>query len=160
MNSIIIDTLNYAKINKDNMNISKNNLLYCVKDSIPSQLDDDVRIDIKIPDDIEIEFDKNQFVRIIQNFISNAIKFNSKKNKVIEIGFQRNHNCFYVKDNGDGISKEYFNKIFNLFQRLHGSKIDGNGLGLAIVKRIVQRHNWRITVNSKVGKGTTFKIYT
>jgi two-component system, sporulation sensor kinase E len=158
MNSIITDTLNYARVSKDDLILDDNNVFKCVNESIP-QLPENVKIDIKVSKNLEILCDKTQLVRVFSNLISNAIKFNSKNNKEIEIGFNKSNKYIYVKDNGDGISEEYFDKIFNLFQRLHGSKIYGNGLGLAIVKRIVQRHNWTVEVESKIGKGSTFKIY-
>jgi PAS domain S-box-containing protein len=103
--------------------------------------------------------DRVRLTGVFVNLISNAIKFNDKPNPCIEI------NCspkgifyeFYVKDNGPGIEERYFDKIFEIFQRL-GKRGDqeGTGAGLTIVKKIVEMHKGRIWVESKIGKGATF----
>jgi light-regulated signal transduction histidine kinase (bacteriophytochrome) len=93
------------------------------------------------------------------NLISNAIKFDDKPKPIIEIGYSDKGDMheFYVKDNGIGIKEEYFNKIFEIFQRL-GKKedIEGTGAGLTIVKKIVQMHRGKIWLESKIGEGAVF----
>ena len=65
-----------------------------------------------------------------------------------------------ITDNGIGFEKEFSEKIFEVFQRLHNKdKYTGTGIGLAIVKKIVNNHNGTITVSSKLNKGTSFDIY-
>jgi chemotaxis family two-component system sensor kinase Cph1 len=97
---------------------------------------------------------------VFRNLIANAIKFNNKSEKTVEIGFRNaENNCylFYVRDNGIGIEKEFFNKIFVIFQRLHPrEEYEGTGAGLAIVKKIIELHKGKIWVESEVGIGTTF----
>ena len=65
-----------------------------------------------------------------------------------------------VADNGIGFEEEFNEKVFEVFQKLHGrEEYDGTGIGLAIVKKIVENHNGFITVTSKLNIGTTFDIY-
>ncbi len=96
--------------------------------------------------------------QIFTNLISNANKFMGADNKTptIEIGYgsQDGYHKFYVKDNGIGISKEYHEQIFHIFQRLSDIETDGTGLGLTIVKKRIERLGGRIWVDSAVGMGT------
>jgi two-component system, chemotaxis family, sensor kinase Cph1 len=95
---------------------------------------------------------------VFSNLIANAIKYNNKDHKSIEIGFREADRVFYVRDNGIGIDREHFETIFRIFKRLHGPKRygGGTGAGLTIVKKIVERHGGRIWVESSPGEGTTF----
>jgi len=103
--------------------------------------------------------DSVRLTEVFFNLISNAIKFNDKQKPVIEIGCEDKGGFyeFYVKDNGIGIKEEYFDKIFEIFQRL-GKREDseGTGAGLTIVKKIVQMHKGKAWVESKTGEGSVF----
>jgi len=103
--------------------------------------------------------DRVRMAEVFVNLVSNALKFNDKQHPVIEIGCSEKDGFFefYVKDNGIGIKKEYFEKIFEVFQRL-GKREDteGTGAGLTIVKKIVQMHRGKIWVESLPGEGTVF----
>jgi PAS domain S-box-containing protein len=93
------------------------------------------------------------------NLLSNAIKFTqTKKNAVIEIGSKINGSkvTYYIKDNGLGFDMKYSDKLFGVFQRLHGQDIEGTGIGLANVKRIVERHGGTVWGEGKIGDGATF----
>lgn len=98
--------------------------------------------------------------RVFQHLISNAIKF--RKQHVapeIQISAEAADNEYYlaIKDNGIGMEKQYLDKLFIIFQRLHNaSEYDGTGIGLAICKKIVALHGGRIWVDSEPGVGTTF----
>lgn len=101
-----------------------------------------------------------QMVQLFQNLISNALKFIPKDRKpIIEIKVKEKNEYyeFSVEDNGIGIEKQYLEKIFLVFKRLHGKEeYEGTGIGLATCKKIVDNLGGKIWVKSDYGKGTTF----
>jgi len=107
--------------------------------------------------------DATAITEVFHNLISNAIKYNDKPMPVVEIGCEEKPDPktgvpefeFYVRDNGVGIKPEYFDKVFQLFQRLNRDA-EGTGIGLTLVRRIVEWHGGRIWLESTEGKGTTF----
>ncbi|MGE5439042.1 MAG: ATP-binding protein, partial [Bacteroidota bacterium] len=103
--------------------------------------------------------EKTQIRQLFQNLIQNALKFKGEKRPEVHIGAERvgSYWQFYVSDNGIGIEKEFFERIFIIFQRLHErEKYPGTGIGLAMCKKIVERHSGKIWVESEPGHGTTF----
>jgi PAS domain S-box-containing protein len=93
------------------------------------------------------------------NLVNNALKYCKAKEPIVEIGFAENNHqyTFFVKDNGIGISPEYFDKIFIIFKRLHGKdEYSGTGIGLALCKKIVDIHRGKIWVESELDMGSTF----
>ncbi|MCD6017795.1 MAG: domain S-box protein [Bacteroidetes bacterium] len=98
--------------------------------------------------------------QVFVNLISNAIKFSRKKDHpVIEIGSfsEDSENVYYVKDNGVGFNMLYYDKLFKVFQRLHGQEeFEGTGIGLAIISKIISRHGGRVWAEGKVDGGAAF----
>ena len=107
----------------------------------------------------EFEGDRVQMVQLIQNLLSNALKFSREESPQVIVRCQREggHVKFSIADNGIGIAASDMNKVFEIFRRLHTEKVyPGTGIGLAICKKIVDRHRGRIWPESEIGKGTTF----
>lgn len=106
-----------------------------------------------------VKGDETQLVRLFQNLVDNAIKFRGVDAPEIHISCtpQNGSYLFSIRDNGIGIDPRYFDRIFIIFQRLHGTdQYPGTGIGLAMCKKIVDRHRGKIWIESEPGKGTTF----
>jgi PAS domain S-box-containing protein len=104
--------------------------------------------------------DADQFEQVFTNLIGNALKYRRPGvPPAISVSAERVGTCwrFAVEDNGIGIAPEFFDRIFQMFQRLHTqAEYSGTGIGLAIVKKIVERHGGRVRVESTPGEGSTF----
>jgi signal transduction histidine kinase len=111
--------------------------------------------------------DKIRVTEVFRNLITNAVKYNDKAERLVQIGFMETvhtaggaeRNVFYVKDNGVGIECEFHQEIFRIFKRLQNASDGaetGTGVGLTFVKKIVERHGGRIWLESEPGKGCIF----
>ncbi len=119
-----------------------------------------------------IEGDPSQLRQLLQNLVANALKFRRPdvppvvtiRARVLEPAVRQRRGpgptCqLEVEDNGIGFEEKYLDRIFTIFQRLHGrNAFEGTGLGLAICRKIVERHHGRITARSVVGSGSTFIV--
>lgn len=107
----------------------------------------------------DVVADAGQLVQLFQNLIGNAMKFHGEEPPRIHISAQRAGAdwVFSVADNGIGVEPQYAQRIFVMFQRLHGrEEFPGTGIGLAICKKIVERHGGRIWLETTKGGGATF----
>jgi PAS domain S-box-containing protein len=103
--------------------------------------------------------DEQQFIQMFQNLIGNAVKFHGPEQPRVHVSAEKRETdwLFAVRDNGIGIAPEFRERIFVIFQRLHGrDKYPGTGIGLAICKKIVEHHGGHIWFDSEPGKGTQF----
>jgi len=116
-----------------------------------------IEVESDLPD---VRLDKQRFIQVIENLISNACRYSRSANggSIVKIGVVRNTEKLtcYVKDNGVGLEADYLEKVFGLFEKLDSTS-DSTGVGLAIVKRIIENHGGRIWAESEgLGQGTTF----
>ena len=161
MQTLISDLLEYSKIGRDNDNsIIDCNLLVrdLLNDMAVGILESKSSVTVEeLPTVIGYP---SGLKSLFQNLISNAIKFRkSDVNPVVSITARiKGHNwLFEIKDNGIGIDKVYYDKLFIIFQRLHvKTEYPGTGIGLAQCNKIVDLHGGKIWVESKLGKGSTF----
>ncbi len=117
--------------------------------------------ELSIADDLpEVTGSANELIRLFQNLIGNAVKYRQTDRPLrVSIEVERGEAGWIctVADNGIGIAAEYFERIFDIFQRLHArSEYDGTGIGLALCRKIVEHHGGRIWVESEPGQGSRF----
>lgn len=162
MQDLVNDLLDYAKLNDQELlkeELDANQLLKTVQDNLIIAINDS-KAQLTFDQMPMITANPVSFMRIIQNLISNGIKYQSDGNHPkIHVGIEENESewTISVNDNGIGIEAEYFEKIFMPFKRLHGkTEYVGTGIGLAICKKMTEDQGGRIWVDSTFGKGSTF----
>lgn len=162
MQNLIQDLLEYSRVGRNEHRLSLVNLTEVVE-YITLNLGEVIKkseAKIIITSDISVTADRAQFRQLLQNLISNSIKFR-KKDEAPEIHISCEATdkewYFQLKDNGIGINPKHREEIFVIFQRLHArSDFSGTGIGLAICKKIVERHGGKIWVESELDSGATF----
>jgi len=162
--NMINDILDLAKLEAGRMelNIEKTDLIKLITSVLELLQPQYTRKNIKmtfIPpkDEIVINADSKLLERVYINLIGNAIKFTPEEGK-ITVGIEDYDNKIlsYVQDTGEGIPKEYLDKIFEKFGQVKNKAKGGTGLGLTICKYIIEAHNGKIWVESELGKGSKF----
>jgi two-component system, sensor histidine kinase and response regulator len=118
------------------------------------------RVELRVEEGLLAEGDTHLLENVLENLLSNAWKFTSKRSEArIEVGtsLQDGIPVFFVRDNGAGFDMTYANKLFGAFQRLHAAtEFEGHGIGLATVSRILHRHGGRIWAEGQTDVGATF----
>ncbi|QSB29124.1 PAS domain S-box protein [Flavobacterium sp. CLA17] len=178
MRSLISDVLNYSQLAKSEEHFKEVNLNEIVQNLI---MDYDLLIEQKkakiyLEDLPVIQANPMQMAQLFRNLIGNALKFTKKdRDPIISIkalplephDIDKIHTThsnaefckIQITDNGIGFEAQYFERIFNIFQRLHSkSDYEGTGIGLAMCKKIVQNHGGDITAESQFGEGAVFTI--
>lgn len=161
MGNLIEDLLRFARISRSEMNIVDVNLSRCAQEIArmlhESEPGNTTRIEIA--EGLTARCDESLMEMVLQNLIGNAWKYSSgKTDAVISVGMiqEGGAEIFFVKDNGVGFDMAYKEKLFRVFERLHGKEFEGTGIGLATVQRIIERHGGRIWAEGFVGLGATF----
>jgi len=164
-NRLIDDMLDYSRVSSHDIPSERIDLGEFMKGIVSSlAVQGDVEFSNMCPDKCRMIVETSPVLlrQIIQNLISNAIKYNVSETKLVNVGcraLEENSGEIFVKDNGIGIEAKYFDKIFDIFQRLHTKdEYNGTGVGLAIVKKAVQRIGGTIRVESEPGKGSAFYV--
>lgn len=117
------------------------------------------KITIETPAHLMIHADCSRTKQIIENLLTNAIKYGDNKPAQISVRAENGQAIIAVEDQGLGIAPEYLDRIFNRFDRaISAHNISGLGLGLYIARQIVEAHGGTITVKSQLGKGSVFTV--
>jgi len=159
MNDMIQGILEYSRIGRMEGKPGEIDLNELVRDTIdllspPENIK--IEIENKLP---EYTADRTRLTQLFQNLLSNAIKHLDKPKGIIKVGCLSKEKEweFSISDNGPGIEKQYFEKIFKMFQTLKADPTGkSTGIGLTIVKKIIDLYEGRIWLKSELGKGTTF----
>jgi len=175
MQTLILDLLAFSRVSTAERKFETSDLAAIVK-AVKEEYGDVIKEKkavVKIGRMCKAKVIPFQFRQLIQNLLGNSLKFsrsNAKplicingstiKNADPSIGISGPVCHISFSDNGIGFEPEYNEKIFEVFQKLHGrAEYPGTGIGLAIVKKIVSQHNGKVLATSKVGEGTRFDIY-
>jgi PAS domain S-box-containing protein len=164
MQTLIYDLLNFSRVETRAQAFTEVDL-NTVAQEVVSDLENSIenaqgRVEIgKLP---TIDTDPTQMHQLLQNLISNALKFHHEGcSPLVKISAEINGDAcqISVEDNGIGLNIQYLDRIFKPFERLHSrEEYEGSGMGLAICRRIVERHSGRITAISTPGEGSTFIV--
>ncbi|MDM9380107.1 ATP-binding protein [Chlorogloeopsis sp. ULAP01] len=163
MEDLIDSLLRFSRLGRVDLmlqQIDLNIVLQRILDLLGARIEETGAV-ISIPRPLPIVYcDRIQLGEVFSNLITNAIKYNDKAEKLVEIGYMEASETvtFYVQDNGIGIREKHFEAIFRIFKRLHSPNKygGGTGAGLTIAKKIVERHGGKIWVESTYGEGSTF----
>lgn len=164
---VISELLESAKLNNIKEIVKTNVDLNMVIDNVLNDLklvsdEKQISIEVKTIKEPEVNGDAVKLYRILENLISNAIKFSYPKSKIIISLLKEEQEIIVsIKDNGTGIAPEHLNSLFNPFDKNAKQGTMGEkttGLGLSITKKLVEIHNGRIWVESKLNEGSTFYI--
>lgn len=172
MEMLINDLLYYSRVGRWELAcepVDMNAMLQLARDSLSARLNESGAY-VTVPQPLPPAWgDSTRIPEIFQNLISNAIKYNGRPDKYVEVGWlenfsstgraagERNH-VYYVRDNGIGIRENHLENVFRIFKRLHGRDRygGGSGAGLTITRKIIQRLGGEIWVDSVFGEGSTF----
>lgn len=170
LNSILDDLLSLARLEQDNSNkeigfqkIRINDVIdVALSIVMPKAKEKEITFFITCDETLQARADASLLELALVNLMDNAVKYNPEKSKIDIIAETANEEVLIqIRDNGPGIAREHIPRLFERFYRVdkaRSRKLGGTGLGLAIVKHIIKVHDGTITVDSILGKGSTFTI--
>jgi signal transduction histidine kinase len=161
MKNLIEGILQYSRVGRVNEEIRPVDL----NETLPDVIDllmapDNMTITIHKPLPT-VNYETTRLTQVFQNLLSNAIKYNDKPEGKIDIDYTEDEDLwtFSLSDNGPGIDKKYFDKIFGIFQTLNPrDEYENTGIGLAVIKKTIEAAGGKIWLASEVGKGSTFSF--
>ena len=161
MKKLINDLLAYSRVGSQPMNVTPVNctaVVYQVLSDLGLRIEETQTV-INVGELPRVLGDASQLRQLFQNLLENGIKFSGGKRPQIAVTAERSSGAYWtirVHDQGIGIEPQHYDRVFVIFQRLHGRDMAGTGIGLALCKRIVERHGGRLWVESTPGVGSTF----
>jgi signal transduction histidine kinase len=161
MNALINGLLQYARVGRENIHnslVNLSQLLAEVVDMLDPPTEFQIQFSLDLP---SIETQTLLLKQVLSNLIGNAIKYHNRPHGKVEILVEDREDCFQFKivDDGPGIAPEDHKKIFSIFQTLVGREdLKGTGIGLSIVKKIVESRGGSVSLESELGKGSTFSF--
>ncbi len=159
MGQLIDDILKFSRTGRTELVFSEIDMEKLAHEVLQELQPADSKVQAEIEPIPPASGDRAMLHQVFVNLLSNAIKFTRlNEHAVIKVGgsIKGDEAVYFVRDNGAGFDMQYADKLFGVFQRLHGvSEFEGTGIGLAIVKRIVNRHGGRVWAEGKVNEGAT-----
>ena len=162
----VASLLRFSRVGRGDLEIADVDLDAVVQDvlDVLRGLIESRKVEVLVPRPLpRVRGDRVRLAEVYTNLVTNAMKYNDKPSRWIEIGWESAPEgpVLHVSDNGIGIPEKHHQSVFRIFKRLHGRDQfgGGTGAGLTIVKKIVERHGGRIWVESEgAGRGTTFRF--
>jgi len=164
MQALIHDLLQYARVGTRGREMKPTPAAKVITEALTNLAGaiDEAKAQVDVSPMPTVNCDSGQLTLVFQNLIGNAIKFRrAEGTPTVRVTAEQADDVwvFAVRDNGIGIDPKYFDRIFQMFQRLHTrTEYPGTGIGLALCKKIIERHGGRIRVESTPGQGTTFSF--
>jgi len=169
MRNLILDLLDLTKIEsgKSNKKVERTDLVSIARNAIdimmPFAIQKEVTVNLNVPESEIIFTDPEEMEIVVNNLVSNAIKYNKDQGSV-DIDIEKGIDGIEVrvKDSGIGIRKDDQEELFKDFVRIKNREtrnITGSGLGLSIIKKIIDNNGWKITVDSEPEVGSTFAVF-
>ncbi|MGB9857682.1 MAG: sensor histidine kinase [Dictyoglomaceae bacterium] len=170
MTKLVTNLLNLSRLEAGVVEVNPQNLfLIDIVEKVLESLNPlikkkSLKLNLNVSSSLELYADPQHLETILFNLLENAVKYTPEKGEIEFSAREDSENIILIiRDTGIGISERDLPHIFDRFYRVDRARSSENGfssgLGLAIVKKLVERHNWRVEVESKLNQGTTFKIF-